>query len=226
VIRPPDPLLQGRVALTYMVDTPSYLAVRHLLHLAFRDCETVLDLTYGHGRFWRPPLPPGIRLLRNTLDPEREAEHHLDYTATGLAAEGVDLAIFDPPHTADNGATGHFRGIYGGTAKGSRALQTDITSGVREAWRLARIGILVKVADSSHGGEFLYESAWVQWAIGMNPYAILHTVKKQPLRDPKHRVQRVPRSNGAVYLAFRKDQRKHTDWDMLYLRQQEAVCVG
>ena len=222
-------MLRGQLTLTYMVGAGSALAVRHLLDLVFRDCVEVLDLTYGKGGFWREPLPPGIALIRNTLDPEVEAEFHRDYTATGLPPRCVDLAIFDPPHTADNGEDGHFWKIYGGSAKGSAALREDILAGVREAWRLSRRGILVKVADSAHGGELLLESAWVQGAVEMLPYAILHTVKPQPLLDPKHRIQRVPRNNGAVYLAFRKDGHRHRDWDALYARQRrnhDRALVG
>jgi len=43
VIRPPDPILAGQTTLTYMCDVSSDVAVRHLLHLCFRDCLTVLD---------------------------------------------------------------------------------------------------------------------------------------------------------------------------------------
>jgi hypothetical protein len=222
-IRPPDPVLKGQTALIYMTETPSHLAVRHLLHLAFRDCVTVLDLTYGAGGFWNDPLPPGITVLRNILDASREAEFHRDYGETGLPASSADLVAFDPPHTADNGEGGHFKQRYGGTVKGNIALMADIRTGVAEAWRLASIGILVKVADSSHGGEYLPESTWVQQEVGRVPYAVIHTVKPHPILDPKHRVQRVPKSNGAVYLAFRKDSHRHKNWDALYERQERAL---
>jgi len=224
VIRPPDPILAGQTTLTYMCDVSSDVAVRHLLHLCFRDCLTVLDLTYGAGNFWSPPLPPGISLARNSLDPDVEAEFRVDYTNTKLQAGIDDLVIFDPPHTADNGETGHFKQRYGGKVKGNVGLMTDIRQGTAEAWRLARLGILVKVADTSHGGELLMESHWVQQEIGRIPYAVIHTVKRHPILDPKHKVQRVPKSNGAVYLAFRKDSHKHRNWDALHARQEEAAA--
>jgi hypothetical protein len=37
MIRPLDPVLDGQMALTYMLETPSHLAVRHLLQLAFKE---------------------------------------------------------------------------------------------------------------------------------------------------------------------------------------------
>lgn len=222
MIRPTDPVLDGHVTTTYMADTSSDMATRHMLHLAFRDCVEILDLTYGSGNFWRDPLPPGIVLWRNNIDPSAEADYHRDYTNANLPANSFDLVIFDPPHTADNGEGGHFKKRYGGTVRGNVALMADIRAGVAEAWRLASKGILVKVADCSHGGELLMESYWVQQEVGRVPYAIMHTVKPKPLIDPKHRVQRVPKSNGAVYLAFRKDSHKHRNWDAEYQRQEAA----
>lgn len=219
MIRPPDPVLNGHTAMTYMVDTPSDMAVRHLLNLCFRDCIEVLDLTYGSGNFWKAPTPPGITLTTNNPDPDASTHLHVDYTGTGLPSGLADLVIFDPPHTADNGEGGHFKQRYGGTVRGNIALMADIRQGTAEAWRLARLGILVKVADCSHGGELLMESHWVQQEVGRVPYAVMHTVKKHPLIDPKHKVQRVPKSNGAVYLAFRKDSHKHKNWDAVYERQ-------
>src|SRR3712207_9308891 len=56
-IRPPDPIIRG-TTLAYM-PIDGHEATRRLVHLAFRDAHTALDLTYAHGGFWREPLPPG-----------------------------------------------------------------------------------------------------------------------------------------------------------------------
>src|SRR5215211_6935632 len=66
-VRPPDPLIQGPTC--SVMATPSREAVRRLLNLDFRDCWSVLDLTFGRGNFWREPPPPGIVLTTNNPDP-------------------------------------------------------------------------------------------------------------------------------------------------------------
>jgi hypothetical protein len=225
-IRPPDPVLEGE-PLTFMPVTKprdgSPMAIRWLLHLVFRDAHTALDLTYGAGGFWRDPLPPGLNVTGNNPDPASRADLHLDYTATGLPDGAYDIVCFDPPHTADNGRDGHFAGRYGGTLRGNAALCADVAAGAVEAWRVARVGTLVKVIDACHESKLVVLTDCVKAAVGARPYVVLHTVGRGPIIDPKHRAVRVPRNNGATYLAFRKDGHRHRDFDRLYARQRRAA---
>jgi hypothetical protein len=217
MIRPPDPAVTT-TTMRYM-PIGSAEAVRRLVHLAFRDCTAALDLTYAHRGFWRDPLPPGLVVTGNNVDPSSAADVHLDFTATGLPAGSFDLAVYDPPHIADGGE----RGIMGqrfGTVRGIPALRELIEAGAREAWRLASVGILVKVADHAHQGRHHQLSRWVEDALGAELYFDLHTYRSAYLRDGKHRAVRVPRNNGASYLVFRKSGPVHLDFDRLYDRQQ------
>lgn len=192
-------------------------ATRRYIHLAFRDAHTAIDLTAAHGGFWKAPVPPELAITTNNLDPSSRADLHLDFTATGLPDGAFDLAVYDPPHLADLGADS-IMGKRFGSALGSDGLDQLVTAGVREAWRIARVGILVKLADSSHGGEFLQLSRWVAEQFDAEPYFVAHTTRP-PLEDGKWKVQRVPRSNGAVYLVWRKAGHEHRDFDGLYERQ-------
>jgi len=203
----------------------SDLAVRWCLHLGFRDAVSVIDMTYGGRRCWSEPLPPGIVLTTNDIDPARGADFRLDYRATGLPDRFCDLALFDPPHTGDNGKNGHFGRRYGGTAKGNAAVIEDVVAGAIEAWRVASVGIIVKIIDSSHGSEWISLADAVKAAIPMRLYFELVTVKRTGIPDPKHRAHRVPGNNGAIYLLFRRDGHKHRDFDKLY-RQQQARISG
>lgn len=220
ITRPPDPLCTGRVT-KYALSMESDLATRWCLHLAFRDAVTVTDLTHGGGGCWTDPSPPGIVLTTSNIDPSAGTDLHVDYRRTGLPERFSDVVVFDPPHTADNGKNGHFAARYGGTAKGNAALIEDVVAGAREAMRIARIGIIAKIIDASHGGELVSLSDAVRRALEpARVYFELVTVKAKALRDPKHKVQRVPDNNGAIYLAFRKDGHRHRDFDRLYARQQ------
>lgn len=215
--RPPDPAIRG-TTLTYM-PIGSAEATRRILHLAYRDCRTAIDLTYGAGRFWAPPPPPGLSVWGNNLDPDSVTPYHRDFTATGLADDEFDLAIYDPPHLADGGERSVMAARFG-TVKGTDGLRVLIVAGALEARRIARIGVLVKVADHSHGGRWLSLSDWVTDALPERPYFVLHTYRPTTLRDGKWVATRVPRCNGSVYLAFRLDSPKHRDFDREYAKQE------
>jgi hypothetical protein len=221
VIRPPDPSIKDRTLMYGPYSSAE--ATRRYIHLAFRDAHTAIDLTAAHGGFWKPPVPPGLAVTTNNLDPSSRADLHLDFTDTGLPDDSYDLAVYDPPHLADLGADS-IMGKRFGSAMGSDGLDRLVTAGVREAWRIARVGILVKLADSSHGSEFLQLSRWVAEQFDAQPYFVAHTTRP-PLEDGKWKVQRVPRSNGAVYLVWRKDGHQHRDFDGLYESQERRSVV-
>lgn len=223
MIRPPDPAIRGTTQ-RYM-PIGSAEAVRRLVHLVFRDAHSALDLTYAAGRFWSDPLPPALHLTSSNLDPASAADLHLDFTATGLPDGAYDLVVYDPPHIADGGASSIMATRYG-TVRGMPALRELVEAGAREAWRLSRVGILVKVADHAHQGEFHQLTDWIKAAVPARLYVDLHTIRPGYLRDGKHRVERVPRNNGATYLAFRRDGHRHRDFDRLYERQARKVSAA
>jgi len=217
MIRPTDPAISG-VTMRYM-PIGSGEAVRRLVHLAFRDAHSGLDVTFAHGGFWRDPQSPGLTVTSNNLDPSSAADLHLDFTATGLPDGACDLVIYDPPHIADGGKTGIMARRFE-TVRGTLALREVIQAGAREAWRVAAVGVLVKVADHAHQGEHQALTEWVKAVVPMPLYFELHTYRPGFLRDGKHRAVRLPRNNGAVYLVFRKSGPMHVDFDRLYARQQ------
>jgi hypothetical protein len=214
LIRPPDPAVTGKTLRLAPYDSAE--ATRRYIHYAFRDAHTAIDLTYAHGGFWECPLPPGLAITTSNIDPASGAELHLDFTATGLSDGAYDLAVYDPPHLADCGEAS-IMGRRFGTVKGTPRLHFLVTAGVREAWRIARVGILVKIADHSHGGRFLALTQWVYDELGADLYFSAHTTRP-PLAP--HKRQRVPLNNGADWLIFRKDGGAHKDFERLYERQE------
>lgn len=222
MIRPPDPAISG-ITMRYMA-IDSAEAVRRLLHLAFRDAHAAIDLTHAHGRFWRGPLPPGLTVTSNNVDQASSADLHLDFTATGLSDGAYDVVVYDPPHIADGGKNGIMARRFG-TVRGIEALRELIQSGAREAWRISAVGMLVKVADHAHQGEHRQLSRWVEATVPVAPYTELHTIDRA-LTDGKWRACRVPRNNGAMYLAFRKSGPHHMDFDRLYQCQQDRTQKG
>jgi hypothetical protein len=217
LIRPPDPFVRG-TTLAYM-RAGSAEACRRLVHLAFRDAHTALDLTYAAGRFWRDPLPPGLAVTSNNWDTSALTDLHVDFTSTGLASGSYDLVVYDPPHIADGGASGIMATRYG-TVRSVAELRAMIAAGAREAWRVSSVGVIVKVTEHHHGGRFLNQSGWIETAIGAPLYTKLSTIRTAGLaRIRRWKAERVPRSNGAVYLVFRHGASSHLDFDAVWRRQ-------
>ena len=207
-LRPLDEVIRDSTTLMYGPYN-SEEACRRILQLAFRDAVRIIDLTFAHKGFWNlSKLPPGILLYMNDIDPSADTHSHEDFTNLSFRNNSFDVAVFDPPHVADGGR-GSIMGTRFGTIKTTKALENLIQLGAQEAWRISKVGIIVKVTDHSHGGEFLIQSDWVKEVIPVRPYFVMHTYRSTYVRDGKHRQERVPRSNGATYLVFRKDGHKH-----------------
>ena len=189
---------------------PGHEAVRRLLDLDFRDARSVLDLTYARGGLWRNPLPPGITLETNNIDSHAATDHHVNFTALPFPDGAYDLVVLDPPHIADGGKASLMAARFG-TVRGTAPLRALIQAGCGEAWRVARVGVLVKVADHEHEGRLLQLSRWVEDVLGPTSMFI-HTVRRTKLIDSKWKQQRSPRCNYATYLSFRKDRARHRAW--------------
>lgn len=214
-IRPTDSFIHT-LTTTYM-HIDSAQAIRRIMDLAFRDCWTVLDTTYGKGNFWVYGLPDYIELSKNDLFVKDKNITNWDFTYLPYKDGLYDLVVFDPPHLADGGVDGMMTELYT-SVKGINSLIDVIERGVQEAWRVSEKGIIVKVIDSAHGGKYVMLSDVVKSALNMNPYFVLHTIRPAPVIDPKHEAVRVPRNNGAQYLVFRREK-THIDFDKLYSKQ-------
>lgn len=226
MIRPTDPVITDPT-LAY-APYNSAEACRRIMQLAYRDCTTVLDLTFSTGGFWNGVLPPSIVLFTNNLDESAMTDLHVDFTKTNIGKDEFDLVVYDPPHVADGGADGIMANRFG-TARGTEGLQKLIVAGAYEAFRIAKYGVLAKVADHAHGGEWLSLTEWIKWAANANHadlYFVMHTYRDRAMIDPKWKVQRVPRSNGAVYMAYRKDGPRHRDFDKEFERQTQRARLA
>jgi hypothetical protein len=217
LIRPPDPKLDGETGLR-IGRYASAQAVRILLHCLFRDASTAVDLTFGAGRFWKPPPPPGLTIVTNNIDPEAETDLHVDFTATGFPDDAYDVGIWDPSHLPHLAPTSFMARRYG-TVRSTVGFQTMIEDGVREAWRISRVGILVKLADFPNGGAYLPLTSWAYQTLGAEVGYVMHTVG-HPTPRPVGEVSRMPRNNGADWLVFRKDGNRYPDFVKLYERQE------
>ena len=175
---------------------PTAELVAHILRVFFPDATTALDLTPGRGCFWSETVPIQVTV-------EASAQ---DFRALPYADNSYDLVVFDPPHVADAGAHGIMGQRYGTYRQ--RELEPAIRAGCREAWRVARLGVLVKVTDAVHGQTFIRMSGWVYAELG-EPFDVVHG-QHRPLIDGKWlEPQLSARNNGSTYLIFRRDGARH-----------------
>ncbi|HLZ28484.1 MAG TPA: hypothetical protein VKV73_14285 [Chloroflexota bacterium] len=167
--------------------------VQGLLRVCFPDALTVLDLTIGAGCFWRGAA---VFVTASTAD-----FRHLD-----IADQTYDVAAIDPPHLGDLGANSVMRKRYGTYVAAD--LEQVFRQGCREAMRVARLGVIVKVTDHVHGQKFVCETAWVLEELG-TPFEMVHG-QHDPLVFPGWQDPPLSaRNNGSTYLAFRRGTQRH-----------------
>lgn len=183
-------------------------AVAELLRVCFPDARTALDLTYGHGRFWDGTAHVAVTGLDR--DPGRAPHVVADFRALPFADDAFDVAVFDPPFLSDGGAGSVMAARY--TAYRSEAeARASIALGCAEAWRVGRLGALVKVQDSHHGGRFVELTRWVADAIPVPLYDRVEVPnERRKIIDPKWRQPQLSTyRRHSTYLLFRKDGPMH-----------------
>src|SRR4051794_15499269 len=77
--------------------------VADILRVLFPDARTVLDVTYGKGRFWSPKHPVTAQVTGLDLDPQRARDVVGDFRALDYLADSFDVGVFDPPYQWDMG---------------------------------------------------------------------------------------------------------------------------
>jgi hypothetical protein len=170
------------------------------LRVYWPNARTVLDPTWGNGRFWQRDVPVEV-IGRDIVTGAPGGT--CDVRALRDADNSFDVAVFDPPHIADGGRDGVMARRYGTYA--SDDLRDLVRDGSREVFRVGRFGCLIKVCDGVHGGKFVRMSRWVVDQLG-EPFDVVHATRKRPLIDPKWNGQRHAYSNGSTFLVYCKDR--------------------
>lgn len=121
---------------------------------------TVLDVTYGYGRFWtkhRPAYLIGVDLNPKKTDPTIGP---VDFTAMPFPDGWADTVVYDPPYRlSGTPSLGDFDEAYGIEAPTSwRSRIHLIGDGARECARVARRHLLVKVQDQVVSGQMRWQT--------------------------------------------------------------------
>jgi len=196
------PLPTHKPLLRFCQDLPTPIIVAQILRVFFPAAETALDMTGGDGGFW-----DGSELLdvtRLIVDPAGSPDGTEDFRSLPHISDGAhDVALFDPPHVADANPDSIMAQRFGTMRQDE--LEEAVRAGCREAWRICRLGTVVKVTDHVHSGRYILESDWVRDALEQPPFDEVYQVRASAVIDPKWQEQMSAYNNGSTYLIFRKD---------------------
>lgn len=212
---------RGAAVLTRIAHGTSAQMVTRLLGVLLPDARTVLDMTWGSGRFWDGSAP--VDVVGLDRNPTRARNVCADFTRLPFRDGAFDVAIFDPPYLTEAGRGSVVRQRFGSFGS-IPELRAAVEAGSREAWRVSRIGAIVKVMDYCHASRLVRMSRWVEDAIPVDLYDLSHLASTSKLEDPKwQRVgpgQLSVRSNATTWLVFRHDGPVHKR------RQQDGGATG
>ncbi len=183
-------------------------AVSRLMALLFPDAVTVLDTTFGSGSFWKGCTLP-VQVTGLDINPERARDVCADFTRLPFADSSFDVVVFDPPYQWDmgRGKASVMGGRFGSYQSEQHARET-IQGGAAEAWRVARLGLLVKVQNHIHASRLVHMTRWVEDAVPSPLYDELHLTRRKMVY-PKWRDQLSVYRNHATFMAFRQDGPVH-----------------
>lgn len=195
--------------------------IARMLEVLYPDAETVLDATFGNGKFWTPDTPLMVTGL--DLDPTRARDVCANFRALPFLDDSFDVVIFDPPyHTNMGRAKPSVMGARFGTFDTIPDLKLAVEQGCAEAWRVARLGMIVKSQDYIHESRLVRMSRWIEDAIGVEPYDFVRGVSPSAITDPKWGERLSVRHGGTPdYWAFRTDGPIHKRRD--HPRRQGAA---
>ena len=136
---------------------------------------SVLDLTFGHGKWWNWDWNEALTLKANDLN-VGGLDFRFDVRAPPVGLPKFDVVCFDPPFSAMGpsktlkGFRENYGAVRGPDLKNVMDVRLLLCSGIQTAVRLARLGVIVKTQDVVESGEnnshvyfaekFIGEAGW------------------------------------------------------------------
>lgn len=135
--------------------------IADVAHLYFDPVETILDVTYGRGNWWKKYHPP-VLLAHDlyTLD-------GVDFRELPEATDAVEVVAFDPPYVSMGGretsTIEDFTDRYGMllAPRTPTDLRAYIRAGLDECARVASHLIIVKCQDYISSGTYQPATHWL-----------------------------------------------------------------
>lgn len=183
--------------------------VAKMLRVLFPDVVTVLDATWGTGKFWGAP-GDHLSVMGLDISPHGRPDVLGDFTRLPFRDGAVDVVVFDPPFIshASKAGTSKVDRRFGSYRSEAEALAT-VQAGACEAWRVARLGVIVKVQNHIHASVYVDMEAWVRDALAMPVYGHVEQVRPSKIIAPTWSDQLSVWSNSSTFLAFRRGSQMH-----------------
>jgi hypothetical protein len=171
--------------------------------------DSVLDCTYGEGRFWKLWSPS--RLTKTDLYPKFDDVESVDFTALTerFGANAFDVTVFDPPYKLNGTPSGPMDDTYGVGIKAPvlHRLET-IMVGTLQSWSVTKPGgyIIIKVQDQVVSGYPEWISMDVRNYLTGSARLVdmCQVINYRP--QPKGRKQVRFRRNTSQMMVFRKER--------------------
>ncbi len=165
---------------------------------------TVLDATYGEGKFWTKFRPDYFF----TNDLYKDAQLHQDYTCLSLPDGYADSVVFDPDYKMTGTPSTPDMDYRYGTDRPMRYQDrlANIEAGARECFRVCSKYTLVKCMDQVVSGNVVWQTDLVTEAITdlggrkVERFDML----THPRKQPEGRRQVHARRNYSTLLIFEK----------------------
>ena len=176
--------------------------------------EPILDLTYGHGKFWK--RMPDLDVHANDLNPNKGKSHY-DFRSTPWHRAQWPTVVFDPPYRCGGTPSDEdFDDRFGlEEYKSIGDVRALIEDGTREACRIAVAYVIVKVQDHISSASLQPETTWVVNAaesMGATLLDSLHVIGGRG--QPAGRGQKRARHGYSTALVFTMPKRRPTSWEI------------
>ncbi len=189
--------------------------VKRIMDVLLPDAETVLDMTYGNGKFWPATgfwSTDPFAVTAMDLNPQRAPHLVADFRELPFLDGSFDVAVFDPPfltETSPKSLMGQRFGNYPTLG----VLKVAVQRGLQEAWRVSKVGVIVKCQNYIHSQTAVWMDTWIRdsmrhRAAGVEPYGEVHQENRK-LVDPKWVQQLSVWSSHSTYLVFRHGSQRH-----------------
>jgi hypothetical protein len=173
-----------------------------------KPLDTVLDATYGEGRFWKETAP--ARLTTNDLDPNTMADHHDDFTKMPWVDGWFDVVVFDGPYklngTPNSGGPASSDASYGvGESTDWKMRMSLLRRGTRECARVASRMLLVKCQDQVVSGNVVWQTRVLTTAAESAGFKLVDMLFVYGYREqPAGRTQRHAGRDYSTLLVFQR----------------------
>lgn len=176
---------------------PDPEVIEGLLQLVRAD-GSILDTTYGSGRFW---AGSSRKVVGCDLDSARAKDICCDFTNLPFAADTFPVVVFDPPFHPYVGSIEEVQ--YKGMGTNECELKEKFIGGLRECQRVTSNHLIVKCQHFVHNHKVQWMPLWAIEELG-EPFEWMVNLRRGKIVSGRWKTVRSLYRNHADWLVFSK----------------------